>query len=579
MTIQTSGGAGKLASTLGLNDEYALGDEPFFVGHMTQHPGLVGVIGCVVAPIICLSVAPAFALSIALAGINDFKYASRKQSKSAKRSAITVEAEEVIDTPETVEVAPPVRVKQESNPEESTGLTDYEQVNLTENVEAFYNEPLAPDEWVEQNTTVPSVVDQIIQARQAEMPVQPQSTATVIKDYTQEVRSAHKAKKPIPVQMAETLESLLIIGNPGAGKGMLVSNAIAHVKALNPGIKVVGIDPKNDPKETGYWTTHFDRVHRISHESLEDADYIKWFKERIQEFKDTPEDILYVIDEWTITCRKFLSTDKAEFASFISFMIGVSSSGDSRRKYVWGVGQIPHNGSMGMTGGDRAIFKPIAIVSKKRKDLASQFINTSFVPSPEEGMKTLEDLMDKSEVDRAIFYNEWQPLDRLHNYSGYDRDTRSWVSEPQNVTTPSIATAQLSLLDAETPKAATQLMDAPSLDTLLGDMVDLDSLMGEPVDDPVICTDYIDGVIKQALSSPKKEHQCLGGFLEHLKKVGHGNTFKASDVTGSSAWATKWLRDGLLPDRKVDSIAKYITAAMSIELLTENNEGYTVTLR
>ena len=572
--------SGPLAS---LNDDYKLGDEPLLLGHITSHPGLVGVVGAF-GGFITLAASPTLLPAYILALVNDWKYAVRKDSGEFTDTAtVSVQSEEIQETNQPVATQFPQPMPK------ADGFTDYEQVTLSDNAESFMTEPLTNEEWVDRNSTVstqqPAYTPQPVDAAPSVAAIADkvaQQKATIV-DYTQAVKDASRTKKSIPIQMAETLESLLIIGNPGAGKGMLVSNAIAHVKELNPGIKVVGIDPKNDPKETGYWTTHFDRVHRISHESLDDTEYIEWFKERIQEFKDTPEDILYVIDEWTITCRKFMSIDKKGFESFISFMIGVSSSGDSRRKYVWGVGQIPHNNSMGMNGGDRSIFKPVAIVSKKRKDLASQFINTSFVPSPDNGMITLEALMDKSEVDRAIFYNEWQPLDRLHNYSGYDRDTRSWVSEPEKpmaTVGADVVNTQLSFLEVEPIRTPTVESNQPDLDSLMGDMLDLDSLMDDDEITPIIVqTDFIDGVIKQSKTSPKKQHQCLGEFLEHLKTIGHGNTFKASEITGSSKWATKWQREGLLPDRKVESISKFINAATSLELISENSGIYTVNLR
>lgn len=61
------------------------------------------------------------------------------------------------------------------------------------------------------------------------------------------------AQIDIVSEMTDRISNMLIIGIPGSGKGMLVANATRVAKAKHQNLKIFGIDPKNDPKETGYF--------------------------------------------------------------------------------------------------------------------------------------------------------------------------------------------------------------------------------------------------------------------------------------------------------------------------------------
>jgi four helix bundle protein len=55
-------------------------------------------------------------------------------------------------------------------------------------------------------------------------------------------------------EISDRITNTFIIGIPGSGKGMLVSNAIRQAKrSYGSALKVFAIDPKNDPKEAGYY--------------------------------------------------------------------------------------------------------------------------------------------------------------------------------------------------------------------------------------------------------------------------------------------------------------------------------------
>jgi len=51
------------------------------------------------------------------------------------------------------------------------------------------------------------------------------------------------------LDLGQNPQSALIVGTPGSGKGMLVSNAVRVLREKAPALKVMMIDPKGDPKE------------------------------------------------------------------------------------------------------------------------------------------------------------------------------------------------------------------------------------------------------------------------------------------------------------------------------------------
>jgi hypothetical protein len=96
---------------------------------------------------------------------------------------------------------------------------------------------------------------------------------------------------------------------------------------------------------------------------------------------------------------------------------------------------------MGMSGGTRTIFKPIAILSNQDRSAVQQFVRTTFVPTPTGGIEELYRIMDKSRVGRAIYCwqrGHWEPMPELENYSGYDRDSRSYLNESNDIEYDSI---------------------------------------------------------------------------------------------------------------------------------------------
>ena len=85
----------------------------------------------------------------------------------------------------------------------------------------------------------------------------------------------------------------------------------------------------------------------------------------------------------------------------------------------------------------------IALVAPHNRQALQAFLAGQGVPLPEGGKAELDQLMDSSEVSRAIFdgkQRRWLPLEKLPNLTGWERDQGQavtaqkapfWEEEPQ----------------------------------------------------------------------------------------------------------------------------------------------------
>ncbi|NJR70878.1 MAG: hypothetical protein HC771_21260 [Synechococcales cyanobacterium CRU_2_2] len=224
-------------------------------------------------------------------------------------------------------------------------------------------------------------------------------------------------------------QSAIIAGVPGAGKGMVVSNALRHLKARYPNITIFVIDPKADPKESGYWEGIGATVRRCRFLGADADDCALWLLKRLEEFAAIQGPKLMVFDEGSaaIATLKLAHKDIKAMGRLKAFIAHISSMGDSGETWLWLMAQIIHVADLGMSGGFRGIFRAVGIVSPKNRYALQSFLATDFVPMPDGGMPEIETLMNSSPVGRAFFdgkSNQWVPMPRLQNWSGYDRDTR-----------------------------------------------------------------------------------------------------------------------------------------------------------
>ncbi|MEL6456583.1 MAG: hypothetical protein AAFQ40_17950, partial [Cyanobacteria bacterium J06623_5] len=171
---------------------------------------------------------------------------------------------------------------------------------------------------------------------------------------------------------------------------------------------------------------------------------------------------LLIFDEVTYLYKVWEKTEKETFEDYIQYKIGLSSMGDSLQSFIWEIGQVSNAKDLGVSAGIRSLFKPIAIVSNHDRRAANALLGTQFVPLPEDGKKAVMQMCDLSPCGRAVYdyVNDcWQPMPRLANLSGFDRDTRSFSQEPPDpaASKPDIRADLERLLSVDTPEPAREV--------------------------------------------------------------------------------------------------------------------------
>jgi len=224
-------------------------------------------------------------------------------------------------------------------------------------------------------------------------------------------------------------QSAAIIGVPGAGKGMLVSNAIRHLKSRYPNVSIMVLDPKDDPKERGYWEGFGATVCRFSFLGKDPDACAEWYLNRLEQFANMPAPKLLIGDEGTalIATLENASPKLRAVGRHKAFISHLASMGDSGETWFWLMAQSANLRDLGISGGVRSIFRAIALVSPKNRNAVEALLSTDFVPLPEGGKDEVYRLMEQSPVNRAFYdgkSDRWLPSPKLQNWSGYDRDSR-----------------------------------------------------------------------------------------------------------------------------------------------------------
>jgi hypothetical protein len=235
--------------------------------------------------------------------------------------------------------------------------------------------------------------------------------------------------------LGENPQSALIVGVPGAGKGVTVSVAVRVLKERNPNLKVFVIDPKASPKERGYWESIADDYRCFSLKNCEDPDEgAAWLLRCMDAFRRLPGPKLCIFDELMTAATELELADSKLKAlpKLKKFVVGLVGQGDSEAEWLWAMTQSPQVKDLGMSGGVRANLRVIGLVSPKNMTAVEALVSTQLIPKPDGGMDELRAIMAASPVGRAVFDGKiarWLPMPKLENHSGFDRDNRNLNEE------------------------------------------------------------------------------------------------------------------------------------------------------
>ncbi|BAZ37477.1 hypothetical protein NIES4101_33990 [Calothrix sp. NIES-4101] len=232
--------------------------------------------------------------------------------------------------------------------------------------------------------------------------------------------------------ITKKLTNTLIVGVPGVGKGIFVSNALESLKGQN--ITIFYLDPKDDQKENGYFDGRVNKLYRLNVAIAEPEETYQWVKDCLKEYDafDAGSGIKLLVFDELAAVNTMLSNVKGAVNWLKSKMVSYASSGSSRGIIIWGISQNAHVSGIGFDGGARSIFTPIILISGDNITASEQILNAQIIPSDKRlNSSQITALCNKSEVNRAIFHgalNSWFPLPEFDNYSGFNRDKREFIN-------------------------------------------------------------------------------------------------------------------------------------------------------
>jgi hypothetical protein len=261
---------------------------------------------------------------------------------------------------------------------------------------------------------------------------------------------AAPAKMGLPgfiAEMSHNVRSSLIVGIPGAGKGLTVANLISKIRHYRPELQIFGTDPKNDPKEAGYWHG-YTAIDRFDMERLDGWEIEQRLTGDLNRFLDAGDNALWVIDEFATLIGM---VDKKWLDKFTAKIQAIVQMGNSRSRYVWIVSQSGNLSELKLQPSLRSSLELLAIVRPGSDAAVAGLIRTDLIADKD--IARMQAMIDRSPVGRAYYYGkvgQWAAMPELPNLSGYDRDARQWmpgrvppepVSEPTEFNVAAINTA------------------------------------------------------------------------------------------------------------------------------------------
>ena len=244
---------------------------------------------------------------------------------------------------------------------------------------------------------------------------------------TVEIPGATTTAVTIADDLGSHIQNTLIVGKPGAGKGILLSNALRTAKAQQPGLSIYVIDPKGDALEQSYWDG-CDCVASKACAELMPIEVWEWVRSCIREFQMMKGPKLLVLDELRYLSNSFARCNDRQTKALDTFWYIVesfTSLGDAQRSHVWGVSQSTHTADLKVSGGTMGQFRVVALVNCADFGFYDTLVATSIVQRHPDPDHLREVVAMRSPVHRIYYdskFRKWFPLPELPNHSGRDRD-------------------------------------------------------------------------------------------------------------------------------------------------------------
>ena len=231
-------------------------------------------------------------------------------------------------------------------------------------------------------------------------------------------------------EMTNQIGNYFVVGIGGSGKGMLLANALREVKRKHPGKKIFLVNGKVDPKESGYFDGIVDVEKPLHCESAKPQTVAAWFEAAMEDFDNFAEQnngALLVIDEGTIIGARLKT---AKCTTLTDKLIGITSCGGSSGKNVWFVAQTPFVGANGTDTSGISQLTPIVLVNSTNLSVVDSWKRASIFKKFD--TNEISELVSQSECNRAVYFGktaQWYAMNKLTNYSAFDRDTGKMISD------------------------------------------------------------------------------------------------------------------------------------------------------
>lgn len=230
-----------------------------------------------------------------------------------------------------------------------------------------------------------------------------------------------------PREFARNPSSALIVGVPGAGKGLFVYHVANAIREIHPDWIIWGIDAKNEPDEDWRYKKEglYNRVLRftgIEYDNFTIIDILERHFEAFQAIKQKGKVLMF--DEFSVMAgrlrkdnRKADPKDPMEesiskrYKNLIDKVYSWASCGRSADHHFIGVGQVANADEYGISAGVRdSAFVGIPLLNALKKAPSRGLCKTDFVPS---SWHEVEPVLDSSPTGRAIYWphnDKWYPM-------------------------------------------------------------------------------------------------------------------------------------------------------------------------
>lgn len=235
------------------------------------------------------------------------------------------------------------------------------------------------------------------------------------------------ARIDIISEMTDRITNTIVIGVPGSGKGILISNAIREAKKKHPDLKVFVIDPKADPKESGYFDC-CDVIEKYACMDAKPSTVAAWAEaafDKYAEYAQSNARTLLVIDEGTMLGNKL---HQAKSGLLIDKLTAYTSGGDSAGRNVFFMMQSPYVSGSSLNLATSSQMLSIVIASSENLGALAQWKSAKMLKSF--SLDEVDALTQQSPVNRAFYFGKtakWYSMQELPNYSSYNRDAREYL--------------------------------------------------------------------------------------------------------------------------------------------------------